>query len=170
MVTVVELRADLKARGLDFKGKKAELIKRLANAIDDPTAAESPAASTVYCANAVDDPTPAESPAASTVPVPMQVREIPEVDVRTPPCATTESIMSSSIPVHVDQPPMPPTVDESPVFGLHELVWSKYGAHPWWPAVVTGTKGEKLKVDFGQASAVVKPGFVEDFKSGAFTC
>jgi len=49
------------------------------------------------------------------------------------------------------------------------LVWCKYGSHPWWPAVVTGTKGE-LKVDFGdQEFGVVEPGFVEDFQSGAFT-
>ena len=54
---------------------------------------------------------------------------------------------------------------------VQRLVWSKYGAHPWWPAVVTGTKGEKLKVDFGdQEFGVVKPGFVQDFKSGKFTC
>ena len=37
--------------------------------------------------------------------------------------------------------------------------------------MVTGTKGEKLKVDFGdQEFGVVKPGFVQDFKSGKFTC
>ena len=44
-----------------------------------------------------------------------------------------------------------------PMLGVR-LVWCKYGAHPWWPAVVTVTKGV-LKVDFGLNSEKVAKKF-----------